>query len=422
MCLLGTLHASPATITSAEAAANVGSTVVVRGTVAQVSTVGSGMTFVNFGRPHPNSEFIAVVRAGTAGFDKLTAFEGREVDVEGTIELHRGRPQIVLQAPGDIRLAGAARDAGVPLASTASAPGSGPASKPAAASAHWRAGSLEKFNVPLTDEEKRMAGKSPLGVKPEEATVGIMLPVGFDPAQPQKVLVVFSTDDNGGDHFKAMPRFGGIATRKGWVAIAATGPVLEEKLSPEWHAAMIYAGLRALVERYPDAGKWRYFCGGNSGGGLRSSMMTCALLKMGYPVEGVFMGGVGGERFTTGQAIFRPERAKVRKLAVYLAIGKNDHLVNAAMADQVEENIKKLGFKNIRRLIGLRRGRSERAPKPGGACMDGPARRVVTTFPLALPKLEPLTLPQIKPPYQLRAVLLKDGQMQVASIHDPAVE
>jgi hypothetical protein len=54
--------------------------------------------------------------------------------------------------------------------------------------------------------------------------------------------------------------------------------------------------------------------------------------------------------------------------------------------------------------------------------MDGPARRVVTTFPLALPKLEPLTLPQIKPPYQLRAVLLKDGQMQVASIHDPAVE
>lgn len=54
--------------------------------------------------------------------------------------------------------------------------------------------------------------------------------------------------------------------------------------------------------------------------------------------------------------------------------------------------------------------------------MDGPARHVVTVFPLALPKLVPLTLPQIKPPYQLRAVLFKDGQVRVASIRDRAVE
>jgi hypothetical protein len=216
-------------------------------------------------------------------------------------------------------------------------------------SASRRAGSLEEFKVPLTAEEKRMAGRSPAGVKPEEATVGIMLPEGFDPAQPQKVLVVFSTDDNGGDHLKAMPRFGGIATRNGWVAIAATGPVLEEKLPPEWHAAMIYAGLRALEEKYPDAKKWRYFCGGNSGGGLRSSMMSCALLKKGYPVEGVFMGGAGDERFTAGLAIFRPDRTKVRNLAVYLAIGKNDHMINAARADYVAEAVKKQGIKNIRR-------------------------------------------------------------------------
>jgi hypothetical protein len=359
--MLAMFQASGATIPSSGAAAHVGETVIVRGTVAQVSTVGSGMTFVNFGQPHPNSEFTAVVRPGAAGFDNLADFQGKEVDVEGAIELHKGRPQIVLTTPEKIRLAGS--ETHIPTAAAAPsepttpepvtpiaavptpAPADDPDDQPASASA----GELEEFKVPLSEEEKKMAGRSPAGEKPEEATVGIMLPEGFDPSQPQKVLVVFSTDDNGGDHLKAMPRFGGIATRNGWVAIAAKGPVLENNLSPEWHAAMIYAGLRALEERYPRAKTWRFFTGGNSGGGLRSAMMSCALLKKGYPVEGVFMGGAGDERFSAGLGIFRPERAKVRNLAVYIAIGKHDPMIDAARADYVAEVVKKQGIKNIRR-------------------------------------------------------------------------
>jgi hypothetical protein len=347
-----------AAITTAEAGSHVGETTVVRGTVAQVSTVGSGMTFVNFGQPHPNSEFTAVVKPGSGDFGDLSTFQGKEVEVEGLIELHKGRPQIVLSSPTSIRPAGQVTteqpDQTVPASPVAPAP------IPAAAVAEdepedavtpdsARSGRIEEFKVPLTPEEIRMAGRSPAGVKPEEATVGLMLPEGFDPSQPQKVLVVFSTDDNGGAHLKPLPRFGGIATRQGWVAIAATGPVLEEKLSPEWHAAMIYAGLRALEEKYPQAKTWRYFTGGNSGGGLRSAMMSCALLKKGYPVEGVFMGGAGDERFSAGQAIFRPDRTKVRDLAVFLAIGKNDPMINAARADFVAEAVKKQGIKNIRR-------------------------------------------------------------------------
>lgn len=128
-----------------------------------------------------------------------------------------------------------------------------------------------------------MAGRSPAGVKPEEANVGITLPEGFDPSQPQKVVVVFSTDDKGGGHLKAMHRLGGITARNGWSPSPPPGPVLENNLSPEWHAAMIYAGLRAMEEKYPEAKSWRFFTGGNSGGGLRSAMMSCALLKKSYP-------------------------------------------------------------------------------------------------------------------------------------------
>lgn len=362
--LLATLCSqADAAIATSEADAHVGETTVVRGTVAQVSTVGSGMKFVNFGQPHPNSEFTAVVRPGTPGFDNLSDFQGKEVEVEGTIELHKGRPQIVLTSPQNIRLAGAVPPGAAetaspeptanrePVTTVAFSPAPAPAPEETAEEepSASRAGDLDEFKVPLNEEEKKMAGRSPAGVKPEEATVGIMLPEGFDPSQPQKVLVVFSTDDNGGDHLKAMPRFGGVATRNGWVAIAAKGPVLETDLSPEWHAAMIYAGLRALEEKYPRAKTWRFFTGGNSGGGLRSAMMSCALLKKGYPVEGVFMGGAGDERFSAGLGIFRPEWAKVRNLAVYIAIGKHDPKIDAARADYVAEVVKKQGIKKIRR-------------------------------------------------------------------------
>lgn len=342
-----------AAISSKDASAHIGESTVVRGTVAQVSTIASGMTFVNFGQPHPNSEFTAVIKPGSGNFGDLSIFEGKEVEVEGLIESRNGKPQLILTEASRIRLA---RDGGpsppdTTPAETASPP---PASAPASADDDdvepaARPGSIEEFQVKLTPEETKLAGRSPAGVKPDEATVGLMLPEGFDPSKPQKVLVVFSTDDNGGAHLKALPRFGGVATRNGWVAIAATGPVLENKLSPEWHAAMIYAGLRALRDRFPGAEKWRYCVGGNSGGGLRSSMMACALLDAGYPVEGVFMGGSGDERFTVGQAVFKPERSKVRSLAVYLAVGKNDPKVDAARADYVANAVKKLGIKNIRR-------------------------------------------------------------------------
>jgi hypothetical protein len=351
-----------AAVAISEAAAHVGETKVVRGMVVQVSTVGSGMKFLNFGKPHPNSEFTAVVRPGTEGFENLADFQDKEVEVEGVIELHKGRPQIVLTSPENLRVAGAETPVAVNMAApleptsppdpatpSRSAPEVGSQDDSGEQASAIRAGALVEFQVPLNDEEKRLAGRSPAGGPPEEATVGIMLPEGFDPAQPQKVLVVFSTDDNGGDHLKAMPRFGGIASRNGWVAIAAKGPVLENKLSPEWHAAMIYAGLRSLEEKYPRAKTWRFFTGGNSGGGLRSAMMACALLKKGYPVEGVFMGSSGDERFSAGLGIFRPDRAKVRNLAVYLAHGKTDHMIDAARADYVAEVVKKQGIKNIRR-------------------------------------------------------------------------
>jgi hypothetical protein len=178
-----------AAVAISEAAAHVGETTVVRGMVVQVSTVGSGMKFLNFGKPHPNSEFTAVVRPGTEGFENLADFQDKEVEVEGVIELHKGRPQIVLTSPENLRVAGAETPVAVnmtaplepisppdPATPSRSAPKVESQDDSGEQASATRAGALVEFKVPLNDEEKRLAGRSPAGGSPGEATVGIMLP------------------------------------------------------------------------------------------------------------------------------------------------------------------------------------------------------------------------------------------------------
>jgi DNA/RNA endonuclease YhcR with UshA esterase domain len=105
--MLALFPASGAIIPSAEAGANVGKTGVVSGTVAQVSKVGD-LTFLNFGRPHPDSEFTAVIKGDASAYGDLASLQGKAVEVEGTIDLHKGRPQIVLTSPQNLREAGTA--------------------------------------------------------------------------------------------------------------------------------------------------------------------------------------------------------------------------------------------------------------------------------------------------------------------------
>lgn len=314
----------------ADAATHVGETVTVRGEVAQISKIESGMVFLNFGAPHPKSVFTVVARPGFEGIDDWSIFEGKEVEVTGTVELHKEKPQIVLRSASEIRIAEG---------------GSSSASADGGRSLPERPG---EFQVQLTPEEQRMAGTSPGGVLPTEATMALMLPRNFDPSKRHKVLVVFATDDNGGAHVKALPRFGQIANEAGWVAMAANGPVLEKNLTPQWNAAMVLAGLRELESRYPGAKEWEFYTGGNSGGAARASMMTAPMIAGGYAVNGVFMGGAGGERFSTGAGLFPRSRTGIRKLAVFLSHGSEDHLVSVAQSEANANVIKALGIRNVR--------------------------------------------------------------------------
>lgn len=80
-----------------EAVQHAGEFAVVEGVVAQVSRSRGGTTFINFGGRFPNHIFYAVIfRQHASKFPDVFRLEGRAVAIEGTIQMYKGKPQIIL--------------------------------------------------------------------------------------------------------------------------------------------------------------------------------------------------------------------------------------------------------------------------------------------------------------------------------------
>jgi TonB family protein len=95
------------TITPAEAAQHVGQEVVVQGTVSQIATTVNLTTHINFGGLYPNHVFTATIfKAKQSLFTGVRRrFDGKVARVQGTVRLYRGKPEIVINEPGQLRLA-----------------------------------------------------------------------------------------------------------------------------------------------------------------------------------------------------------------------------------------------------------------------------------------------------------------------------
>jgi len=95
----------PTLVADTDAAAHVGQTATVQGLVAQVFTSSKGNVFLDFENPYPNEVFSAVVFSSSASqFGDLTAYQGKQVQVSGQIRLYKGKPEIILNSPSQLRL------------------------------------------------------------------------------------------------------------------------------------------------------------------------------------------------------------------------------------------------------------------------------------------------------------------------------
>ena len=97
---------SPPVITPDEAAKHVGKVVIVRGEISQIVLSVNLTTHINFGGLYPNHVFTATIfKAKQPLFEGVKELEGKVVQVRGVVHLYRGKPEIVLEEPTQLRLA-----------------------------------------------------------------------------------------------------------------------------------------------------------------------------------------------------------------------------------------------------------------------------------------------------------------------------
>ena len=97
--------AGPAHITDAQAAAHIGERVVVEGKVVVVYTSPSGNIYFNFGAVYPRQDFSVVIFSADGGaFLNVAKYAHRRVAVTGVVERYRGKPEIVVHSPRQLRL------------------------------------------------------------------------------------------------------------------------------------------------------------------------------------------------------------------------------------------------------------------------------------------------------------------------------
>lgn len=103
-CEKPSLALSTGTIPPTEAKSHVGERVTVSGVVVKVTVSSKGHTFLNFGAPYPNDVFSVTVFASDSGkFHDLPRLTAKRIAVTGLVKLYRGKPEIVLSDPDDLR-------------------------------------------------------------------------------------------------------------------------------------------------------------------------------------------------------------------------------------------------------------------------------------------------------------------------------
>jgi DNA/RNA endonuclease YhcR with UshA esterase domain len=95
-------------ITTAEASINIGREVILTGYVADV-TIRSKVSYLNFDNKYPNNTFSGVIFASSNEKinDKvgdLNVYEGKTVELTGTVGEYNGKPQIIINSPEQIKI------------------------------------------------------------------------------------------------------------------------------------------------------------------------------------------------------------------------------------------------------------------------------------------------------------------------------
>ncbi|QTN31395.1 hypothetical protein HZ994_03310 [Akkermansiaceae bacterium] len=338
LAILLPLTATAQAIPFSEAGQHVGKEITVTGKVSRVNTIASGMTFLNFGTRGGAGSFTAVARPGISDAATLKAFEGKEVDVTGTVELYKGSPQISLKSLESIQPAGATAPA-----EPTKTPDNPEPTKPIATGY-----AISSFEVTLERGEVRAAGKTHSGFVPEKTGVSVAVPENFQAGAGMKVLAVFP-DFSGEENLeKLITPYAKVACAKGWIVVAAHSRSPLNELPPAWFASMFQAALRHLGTDYPGIAEAPLCLAGSSIGAGRATLGYGALVKEGYDVRGLFLNSLKWENFGESIRTFSPSKSKVRRTKVFVSHGSKDFMATPADSKKAADAIRNTDVEEVR--------------------------------------------------------------------------
>src|SRR5258708_6616014 len=207
-------------------------------------------------------------------------------------------------------------------------------------------GSTVKANVPLSAQEKSLAGQGGNAVPP----IGVAMlatPSNFDPRKSWPVLVVCSTSD-----FKRQNRddlvdfYRRVGLAEGWVLLAGDGPQPARNDTAAWRGAMTLAAINALDRSFPGSNKWPIACAGFSGGGKGVGLVAPLLAKNGSRVAGIYITGANADQLSEGYARVGPGK-EFLNTPVYISAGRDDRIATLEQQYNVAGSIQRTRVQRI---------------------------------------------------------------------------
>jgi hypothetical protein len=208
-------------------------------------------------------------------------------------------------------------------------------------------GSTVKANVPISVEEKSLAGQGGNAVPPNAVAV-LATPSNFDPRKTWPVLVVCSTSDSKRQNRDDLADFyARVGLREGWLVLAGDGPQRARNDNSAWRGAMTLAAIDALHRSFLGSNKWPVACAGFSGGGKGVGVVAPLLAKHGCHVVGIYITGANEDRLSEGYARVAPG-ASFLMTPVYISAGRDDRIATVEQQYDVAGSIKRTGFQRIK--------------------------------------------------------------------------
>ncbi len=211
-------------------------------------------------------------------------------------------------------------------------------------------GGLSQFEVELTPELRRIAGRGELSPV-KHALVAISAPTEFDAARGWPVMIISATADRPYHSSRGLlSEYAAVAREEGWILLAAdpAEDVPKAQDDATLRFALNFAALAVLRAQWPAAADAGLAFGGFSGGSKYSGWLAAAFASQGRRIIGIYVAGINQDTIASTARELDVLDDSYRRVPVFLQSGEKDPISTPAEHRQVQSELERAGFKRVR--------------------------------------------------------------------------